>query len=275
MVPLFGDEFVEDSGYTLSLQFTAPVKDRGSLEMLRDEARGRVPRGMADLRAKIDRLPPNDMERGRLEMMVGLLHMSQGEFEEAIRRFNAIEHMSSIPPSLLANVVALRGVASMRLGEVANCIACVGPSSCLFPIAPEAVHQHPEGSRAAVRDFTDYLQRRPSDVGVRWLLNIAYMTLGEYPEKVPPAYLIPLDHFGAKSQVGRFSNVALATGLNSRGQNQLGGSIFDDFNGDGLPDLFVTTFDIDLGASLFVNRGDGDFRGPRGQGRPCRPDVRA
>ena len=39
-----------------------------------------------------------------------------------------------------------------------------------------------------------------------------------------------------------------------------GGSVFDDFNGDGLPDIFTTSFDTDLGASLFVNRGDGRSR---------------
>ena len=38
-----------------------------------------------------------------------------------------------------------------------------------------------------------------------------------------------------------------------------GGSLFDDFTGDGLPDLLTTSIDADLGASLFVNRGDGSF----------------
>ena len=38
-----------------------------------------------------------------------------------------------------------------------------------------------------------------------------------------------------------------------------GGSVFDDFTGDGLPDVLTTSFDADLGASLFVNRGDGTF----------------
>ena len=44
-----------------------------------------------------------------------------------------------------------------------------------------------------------------------------------------------------------------------RGPNLAGGSVFDDFNGDGLPDLFTTSLDADLGASLFINRGDGTF----------------
>lgn len=259
VVPLYGDGFVEDSGYEVSLQFTDKVADRSSLDQLRDEARGRSRRGIAELRQKMSDLSPQDGERNRLELMVGLLHMWAGEFDKATDSFDRILANAKVEPAFLANIVALRGVASLRRGEVANCIACIGPSSCLFPIAPEAIHQQPEGSRAAVRDFTEYLQKRPDDLGVRWLLNIAHMTLGEYPDKVPPAHLISLDHFRSKHDPGRFTNVSLLVGLNKRGENMVGGSIFDDFTGDGLPDIVVVSDDCDLGTSLFVNRGDGKF----------------
>ena len=49
------------------------------------------------------------------------------------------------------------------------------------------------------------------------------------------------------------------SGLDSRGPNMLGGSAFDDFNGDGRPDILVLSGDWDRGGSLFVNRGDGRF----------------
>ncbi len=147
----------------------------------------------------------------------------------------------------------------LRRGETENCLDCRGPSSCIFPIATEAVHQQPSGSRAAIGHFTAYLRQRPDDLGVRWLLNVAYMTLGEYPEKVPAEWRIPLEPFGSRLDIGRFENVAPGAGLNARGPNMAGGSIFDDFTGDGLPDVFTTSFDADLGASLFVNRGDGTF----------------
>ncbi len=48
-------------------------------------------------------------------------------------------------------------------------------------------------------------------------------------------------------------------GLVARGPDLAGGCIFDDFNGDGRPDLFTTSFDVTHGASLYVNRGDGTF----------------
>jgi FG-GAP-like repeat/ASPIC and UnbV len=44
-----------------------------------------------------------------------------------------------------------------------------------------------------------------------------------------------------------------------RGPNDAGGSIFDDFTGNGLCDLLTTSLDADLGTSFYVNRGDGTF----------------
>src|SRR5262249_51940531 len=76
---------------------------------------------------------------------------------------------------------------------------------------------------------------------------------------VPQNVLIPLDPFGSRLDIGRFENVATRVGLLTRGPNLAGGSVFDDFNGDGRPDLFSTSLDADRGASMLVNRGDGTF----------------
>src|SRR6185312_2481703 len=107
--------------------------------------------------------------------------------------------------------------------------------------------------------FEAYLREQPGDLGVRWLLNLAYMTLGDYPNAVPPEWRIPLHPFRSHLDIGRFENVASEAGLNVRGPNMSGGSLFDDFTGDEWPDLFCTSIDTDRGASLFVNRGDGTF----------------
>ena len=102
------------------------------------------------------------------------------------------------------------------------------------------------------------------------------MTLGEYPEKVPPQVpdpdrAVPLE--GRRGPV-RERGAAGRPGR-ARGPNLAGGSIFDDFNGDGLPDLFTTSLDADRGASLFVNRGDGTFEDRSAVGRARRPGLRA
>ena len=102
---------------------------------------------------------------------------------------------AGVPAGLQANLHALLGVVHMRRGETENCLDCRGPSSCIFPIAPAAVHLKPSGSREQSVKFTEYLREWPEDLGVRWLMNIAYMTLGEYPDKVPPEVPDPARFF--------------------------------------------------------------------------------
>ncbi len=196
-----------------------------------------------------------------------MLLIYEGKFEEAAlwaERAIADATAPGVPAGLRANLRALLGVIHLRRGETENCLECLGPSSCIFPIAAEAVHQNTSGSREAIRHFREYLRQRPEDAGVRWLVNLAYMTLGEYPAKVPSDLLISLESFRSKLDMGRFENVASSVGLGLRGPNMAGGSVFDDFTGDGLPDIFSTSMDVDLGASLFVNRGDGTFEDKSG-----------
>ena len=190
------------------------------------------------------------------------MYMYEGKLAEAddwLKRAMALSKRPEISPDVQAELHALLGVAALRRGEVENCIDCSGPSSCIFPLDIAAVHQQQLGSREAIEHFTAYLEWAPGDLRARWLLNIAYMTLGEYPQGVPKAFLIPRDIFRSKLDIGQFKNVASDVGIDTRGPNMAGGSVFDDFTGDGLPDLFTTSVDADLGASLFVNNGDGSF----------------
>ncbi len=202
------------------------------------------------------------MKKASLEQSIGILYMYEGNFPEAASWFEKSLESSGateVPAEARSRLLALLGIIAMRRGEIENCLECVGPSSCIFPISREAVHRNQAGSREAIRWFTAFLETSPRDLRVIWLLNIAYMTLGEYPEKVPPQYRLPARLYHSAGDIGRFTNVALPAGLGARGPNLAGGSIFDDFNGDGLPDLFTTSLDADLGASLFINRGDGTF----------------
>ena len=266
-VPLFSDNFVDDSGYDLAFRHSLPVTDRADLAKCLASAEGRGARALADVKAALQRLalvaprPPDyDYRRAMLQMLAGLTFMYDGRFDVASAWFEkALIDNADVPRETRANLLALRGVAALRKGEVDNCVACTGPSTCIFPIASDAVHLKVDGSRAAAGYFTEYLDARPDDLGVRWLLNIAHMTLGEYPAKVPPAYLIELGSLRSKPGVGRFENVATAAGIDARGPNMLGGAVFDDFDGDGRPDVLVASGDWDLGGSLFVNKGDGAF----------------
>jgi len=160
--------------------------------------------------------------------------------------------------SWLYSVTYMQGVTALRLGETENCVMCRGESSCILPISPAAVHAQPEGSRLAIKHFTEYLDRFPNDLDVRWLLNVAHMTLGEHPREVDPRFLVRLDHFSkSEFDIGRFRDVGHIVGVNRLSQS--GGAIMDDFDNDGLLDIAVTTGDATSPMGLFRNRGDGTF----------------
>ncbi|MFO0890384.1 MAG: tetratricopeptide repeat protein [Isosphaeraceae bacterium] len=231
-VPLYSAGFVDDSGFDLATSFMPDDYDRRSLEAHRLALQSRSRRGIERFQAQRDEITRSaggsSREGGaalaRLAMLIGLVHMHDGEFEEAVRWIDrARSEGEGLPPSFRANLLALRGVAALRRGELDNCVACVGPSSCIFPLAPEARHQFPSGSRRAVADFLAYLKERPEDVGVRWLLNVAAMTLGEYPDAVPEEYRLGLDRDRSEVSVGRFANAAAEVGLDVLGPNMAGG----------------------------------------------------
>jgi hypothetical protein len=263
-IPLYSDDWTDDSGYWLAVQNTREIKDPTSLAEIRSSSEGRAHRGIARLRKEldaIDRRSPSGRVRALQQMVfLGLLHMSEGEFVEADSWLAQAQEIDPACPRLLkANIEALRGVAALRRGETENCVACCNEASCLFPLAPSAIHQRPSGSRAAIGHFTAYLRQRPEDLGVRWLLNVAHMTVGSYPDGVPPEYRIPLEPFQSMGDVGRFVNIAGRVGLTARGENMAGGTIVDDFNGDGRLDVFYSTIDATMGCALFINKGDGTF----------------
>ena len=158
----------------------------------------------------------------------------------------------------LYTIIYFQGVNALRIGETDNCVMCRGESSCILPISPAAVHTNPAGSRLAIGHFTEYLEQFPNDAEVRWLLNVAHMTLGEYPDKVDRRYLISLDHFNkSEFNIGRFRDIGQEAGVNRF--NQAGGAVMEDFDNDGLLDLAVTTYDPTEHMAFYHNSGDGTF----------------
>ena len=155
-------------------------------------------------------------------------------------------------------MIFLQGVSAMRRGENENCIACRGESSCIVPLAPSAIHTNPAGSRLAIQHFKEYLELFPDDVGVRWLLEIAYMTLGKTPDHGDPQFHAAIQRFfDSEFKIGAFRDISHEAGLDRF--NQSGGAIMDDFDGDGLLDIVVTCQDPTEVMAYYRNKGDGTF----------------
>jgi hypothetical protein len=149
------------------------------------------------------------------------------------------------------------GIAYLRLGEQENCLMAHGQDSCLFPIRAGGVHQMTRGSEGAVREFTAALENNPHDLKARWLLNIAYMTLGRYPAGVPSEWLVPSALFDSEYDIGHFQDIAPVSGLSITGHS--GGVVMEDFDGDGYLDLMVSSSGPLDQLRFFHNNGDGTF----------------
>jgi hypothetical protein len=253
--------FGDTSGFFHGLDYLKPWRDPTSLADIRE--------AFADLGhrniAAIDRLlvDPARTPAERVQDLVfkASQFMYEGQPSEAYQVLDEARSVAKSSPKLeqdwLYTIVFFQGVAGMRRGENENCLECRGEGACIFPIRPTAVHTKPEGSRLAIRHFTEYLEEFPEDQGARWLLNVAYMTLGEYPHQVPAPYLMAFDGFGREFDIGRFKDIAHLVGVN-RFQSS-GGAIMDDFDNDGLLDLVVTTIDPGQAMAFYRNKGDGTF----------------
>jgi hypothetical protein len=144
----------------------------------------------------------------------------------------------------------------LRLGEQQNCIDKHTAESCILPIQGEGVYSLPSGPENAIKVYKRILEQYPNDLDSRWLLNIAYMNLGQYPQNVPPQYLIPTKVFQNKGNI-RFKDIAIPLGLDLTGLS--GGVCMEDFDQDGDLDLFMTSYGLTDPCHYFENKGDGTF----------------
>ncbi len=195
--------------------------------------------------------------------MLGQEELLASHSAEAVQAFEKILKLVAEHPGLpfteeaLYKVRVSRALAYLRLGEQDNCIGLHNIDRCLLPIRGAGVHTRKRGSRAAIAAYTALLKENPGDLGFRWLLNLAYMTLGEFPDKVPEQWRIPADAFESGYDVGRFYDIAPRLGLDVFGLS--GGSIMDDFTGDGYLDIVASGFGLDEQMRFFINNRDGTF----------------
>ena len=196
--------------------------------------------------------------RFNLAMELLLAGHTQGAIEEFGRVRAELERRGG-PESRnrLLELGSWLGIAHLRLGEQENCLLDHTSESCLFPIRSSGVHKLQRGSRAAIAQYEAVLEQAPEDLSSRWLLNIAYMTIGAYPEQVPARWLIAPDNFAADYDIKRFRDLAPQLGLDLVALS--GGSIMEDFDNDGYLDIMASSWGLRDQLRYFRNLGDGTF----------------
>lgn len=185
-----------------------------------------------------------------------------GQSAEAVAELEKLRQLTSdkgilLAPYFVKEMRQLLALSYLRLGEQENCLLHHGQESCLFPIRGAGIHEIKRGANGAVQELTALLQGDPQDLSARWLLNLAAMTLGNYPTKVPNEWLLPPDKFAAEYDIKHFNEVAPMTGLDVT--SHAGGSVMDDFDGDGFLDLVLSSQGPLDQLRFFHNNGDGTF----------------
>ncbi|HVR36770.1 MAG TPA: VCBS repeat-containing protein, partial [Methylomirabilota bacterium] len=188
--------------------------------------------------------------------------LQAGHTEQAIQEVEAcrtlVETHSGLGDSRLrTQLQVMLAVCHLRLSEQENCLFHHSPDSCILPFQESAFHQIERGARGAIQSLRESRFVAPRHIEARWLLNIAHMVLGEYPDKVHEDWLIPPRVFESDYPLPRFSNVAGNVGLDQDGL--AGGVVVEDFDQDGYFDLLVSEWGSRDQIRYYRNNGDGTF----------------
>ncbi|MEE2887787.1 MAG: CRTAC1 family protein [Planctomycetota bacterium] len=228
----------------------------------------------------------SELQHWEINIELGLSELKLGRIRSAIDHLNTAKGLVAAAKidATRANFTKFKlGVAYMRWGETQNCCKLNNADSCIVPIQGGGIHTDLEGSTSAIGLFKEILATKPQakytpgqpnsransaanlDLhrSSRWLLNIAYMTIGGYPDQVPKEHLIPETVFQSSVEFPRFKNIA--PGMKLSTFSLCGGAIADDFDNDGYLDVVASTWNNKGQIRFFRNNGDGTFAGRTGK----------
>jgi hypothetical protein len=168
------------------------------------------------------------------------LQAYQGKMDEAIAQWKiAYQAATTDVPGMTLQLEEALGIAYFHKSEMENHAYDKPGDRCIFPPKRATAYSVSTDSEKAIHYLVQYLEQKPDDLEVKWLLNLAYMTMGKYPAGVPHKFLISSSAFESKESIGRFTDVAPAAGLNSF--SMAGGVVVDDFDNDGLLDVITSS----------------------------------
>ncbi len=187
-------------------------------------------------------------------------HLRFGDAEDAIRLLSeALDAEMSESPEVSHESELLEelAIASMKMGELDNCVGPDGRLICALPLDDSVVHKDKRGANGAVDFLTKLLELEPDNIRAIWLLNVAHMALGTYPDGVRGEHQVQPESFESEYEIGKFEENAPERGLYA--VNTAGGSIIEDFDNDGLLDVMTSTWDPCRPIAYYRNAGNGTF----------------
>ena len=188
--------------------------------------------------------------------------LNAGYTQQSIDQYNdvlyTIDSLKINPPeSFMTAIQDLLAITHFRHGEETNCLDGHNAESCIVPIRGAGIHRNKNNAEIAINIYKSLLEKNPKDYVYRWLINLAYMVKGDYPDKVPHRWLIPQLIPSDSITFPEFTEIAESAGLDHI--SLAGGSIADDFDGDGLIDIMVSSWGLDNQLHYFKNMGNRGF----------------
>ena len=238
---------MDDDSVRLAREFTGSPAAAASLRGLHEEIglRGRV--GLATLQAQAENIRRWQARADELLPPIALLEIHEGRFREAARSLRGAiesENPGDVHGSERAGLALLIGIAAVRQAE-------------REPGAADDLLQ------AAAEKLNSVLEKQSDDLRARWLVDVVQMKLARDDIKVPQSHSggVQTERSPSNNEAIRFEDAAKAAGLLASGPRRMARrpAMQGDFNGDGLPDLLITSLDTDRGASLYLNAGNGKF----------------
>ena len=230
--------------------------------LARDSAPGNPFASSAQVEVLLRRSPGPELQdqlNHRSQLAEQLLNA--GRSREAATEFNSILRFlqaNQIPaPGFLQEQLA---ISYLRMGLEENCPSDQAARRCSVPVAPDAIHSNQTHARRAIEQYRQILANPQDELTAfasRWLLNLAYMAVGEHPSQVPEEWLIPAEALRSEHDIKPFPDVAPRLGLDVTGR--AGGSVMDDFDADGDLDIMASSWGLRDQLRYFRNNGDGTF----------------
>ena len=155
------------------------------------------------------------------------------------------------------SVDRLLAIGYVRLGEQENCIMHHNEQSCIFPIEGIGKHSMKEGSKEGLKYLSKILDEYPNDLISRWLLNVAHMTLGTYPNSVPARFRLPEKSLRSDIPFKVFKDIAPKKKLDVNALS--GGVVVEDFDRDSDYDLMASSWSLKDQVKYFENDGHGNY----------------
>jgi len=188
--------------------------------------------------------------------------LNAGYTQQSIDQYNevlyTIDSLKINPPeSFMTAIQDLLAITHFRHGEETNCLDGHNTESCIMPIRGAGIHRNKNNAEIAINIYKSLLEKNPKNYVYRWLINLAYMVKGDYPDKVPHRWLIPQLTPSDSITFPEFTEIAESAGLDHI--SLAGGSIADDFDGDGLIDIMVSSWGLDNQLHYFKNMGNRGF----------------